>query len=204
MKYRYVFVLIWACILASLTNAQEINETLRQELLKMETEDQAARIECTKGSVAEEQIKCAAKIAETIDAKNTKRLNEIYDKFGFPTVKLVGKDGAQAYMLLLQHSTTDTLRVKSLKPIKRAFKRKEVSPSEFANFVDRLRLHQGKPQLYGQGFSSKGDGKMVMDAVVDPKNLDKRREKIGLPPITEYVKMLKEMYHLEVEVPKIH
>jgi len=203
MKYKRLFVLIWACILVSLTNAQGINNSLRQELLSLEAEDQKERIECAKRS-GDEQIKCLSKIAETIDAKNTKRLNEIFEEFGFPSVKLVGKDGSQAYMLLLQHSTSDTLRVKSLKPIKKAFKRKEVSPSEYAGFVDRLRLHQGKAQIYGQGFSFKGDGKMIMDEVVDPKNLDKRRKKIGLPPIAEYVKMLEEIYHLKVDIPKIH
>jgi hypothetical protein len=191
------------CILFSLANAQKINEILRQELLAMETEDQTARIECTKGN-GEEQIKCLAKIAETIDAKNTKRLNEIFEKFGFPTVKLVGKDGSQAYMILLQHSTSDDLRVKSLKPIGKALRRKELSPNDYANFVDRLRLHQGKPQLYGQHFSFKNDGKMVMDDVSDPKNLDKRRKKIGLPPIAEHVKILEELFHLKVEMPKIH
>jgi hypothetical protein len=33
------------------------------------------------------------------------------------------------------------------------------------------------------------------------KNLDKRRTRIGLPPLAELVKMMKEMYKLEVVVP---
>ena len=71
---------------------------------------------------------------------------------------------------------------------------------DYANFVDRLRLHQGKKQLYGAGFDFK-NGKLVMCSTKDPKNLDKRRAKIGLPPLAEYVKVMKEMYHLEVEIP---
>lgn len=197
--YKAAFI-IFVLFLAA--NAQQkINEPLRQELLAMEVEDQAARRNCT--GTGDEQIECYKKIGETIDEKNTKRLNEIFDEFGFPGIRLVGKDGFQAYLLVLQHTIGDELRVKSLKPIEQAFKRKEIPAQDYANFVDRLRLHQGNPQLYGQGFSFK-DGKMVMDEVVDPKNLDNRRKKIGLPPIAEYVKGLEEVYHLKVEMPKIH
>ncbi len=42
---------------------------------------------------------------------------------------------------------------------------------------------------------------MVMSKTVDLKNLAKRRAKIGLPPLDEYIKMLKEMYHLDVVTP---
>ena len=71
---------------------------------------------------------------------------------------------------------------------------------DYANFVDRLRLHQGKKQLYSSGFDFK-EGKMVMSPTEDMKNLDKRRAKIGLPPLAELIKMMKEMYKLEVVVP---
>jgi len=52
---------------------------------------------------------------------------------------------------------------------------------DYANFVDRLRLHQGKKQLYGSGFDFK-EGKMVMSPTEDMKNLDKRLSiETGLP-----------------------
>lgn len=71
----------------------------------------------------------------------------------------------------------------------------------YANFVDRLRLHQGKKQLYGSGFEFK-DGKMVLSPTEDLKHLERRRAKIGLPPMAEAIKMMKEIYHLEVVMPK--
>jgi hypothetical protein len=71
---------------------------------------------------------------------------------------------------------------------------------DYANFIDRLRLHRGKKQLYGSGFEFK-DGKMVLSPTEDMRNLDKRRTRIGLPPLTEHVKMMKETYHLEVVIP---
>ena len=176
-------------------SAQKFDDSLRLELLEMEKNDQALRIECNnKGG--EKLLECLAKIAQTVDEPNTKRLTEIVDKYGMPTVSMVGKDGFQAFMIVLQHATSDELRLRCLKPIKKAFKRNELPAQNYANFVDRLRVHQGKLQLYGCNFDIK-DGKLVMSPVKDPKGLGKRRAKIGLPPIEEYMKILEEMYHLK-------
>ena len=145
-------------------------------------------------------MKCFVEIAKSIDEPNTKRIIKIFEQIGFPNTAKVGKDGLQAYLILLQHATSDDLRVKSSGPITEAFKNKEIPPLDYANFVDRLRLHQGKKQLYGSGFDFK-DGKLVMSPVEDPKNLEQRRVEIGLPPLAEYMKMMGELYHLEVVVP---
>ena len=196
MKIALIIIFIFAFV--SINKAQEPAKTLREELLAMCEADQKARLECVKGN-AEEQMKCLVEIDKTIDEPNTKRLEQIFRQYGFPTAQTVGRDGVDAFLLLLQHSNSDALREKSLKPIERAFKRKEISPSDFAGFVDRLPDHQNKPQIYGSNFDLK-NGKFVMSRTKDIKNLDKRRKKIGLPPIAEYIKMMKEMYNLEVEL----
>jgi hypothetical protein len=197
MKVVYALPIL-ACF-AVISAAQGADPKIREELLKMEQVDQDARMKCVK-ETAEEQIKCLTEISQSIDEPNTKRLDEIFDQIGFPNTAKVGRDGFQAYMTLLQHATSDDLRVRSLKPITAAFKNKELPPMGYANFVDRLRLHQGKKQLYGSGFELK-DGKMVISPTEDMKNLEKRRIKIGLPPLAEAVKELKALYHLEVVVP---
>ena len=176
------------------------NSALRAELLRMEKVDQDARIKCTSAGSVDEQAKCMSEITKAIDEPNTKRLTEIFDEVGFPNTAKVGKDGMQAFMVLLQHASADDLRIRALKPITKAFKNKELPPMDYANFVDRLRLHQGKKQLYGSGFDFK-DGKMVLSPTEDIKNLDKRRNKIGLPPLAEYMKAMKELYHLEIVAP---
>ncbi len=196
----FIFLILFFTF-CHLANAQYSKPEVREELLAMEKVDQDARQKCTNGT-ADVQIQCLVKISETIDAPNTKRLEEIFRQYGLPNDTLVGKDGFQAFMILLQHCNSDALREKSLKPIRRAFERKELPPLDYANFIDRLRLNQRKSQLYGSGFETK-DGKLVMSKTKDIKNLNKRRAKIGLPPLAEYIRMLKEMYNLVVEVPKI-
>lgn len=195
-----VFLLLFVfALLISGASAQR-EPAVRDELLQMEKVDQAARVKCANGT-ADEQVRCLAEISKTIDEPNTKRLEQIFDQIGFPNTAKVGKDGLQAFMTLLQHAPTDRLRFRALKPIRKAFKNKEMPPMAYANFVDRLRLHQGKKQLYGSGFEFK-DGKMVLSPTKDIKNLEKRRAKIGLPPMAEYIKGLEEVYHLKAEYPK--
>jgi len=172
---------------------------LRTELLAMEKVDQDARMRCTTME-ADEQAKCFEQISITIDTPNTKRLSQLFARYGFPGTAKVGKDGFQALMIVLQHSPTDELRLKSLDPITKAFRNKELPPMAYANFIDRLRLHQGKKQLYGSGFDFK-DGKFVMSPTEDVKNLEKRRAKIGLPPMAEYVRNLEELYHVKAVYP---
>jgi hypothetical protein len=167
----------------------------------MEKIDQDARTRCLSGA-ADEQAKCLAKIFKAIDESNTNRLEQIFNEFGFPDTAKVGRDGMQAFMVLLQHATSDDLRVRALKPITRAFHNKEMPPMDYANFVDRLRLHQGKKQLYGTGFDFK-NGRMELSPTEDLKNLERRRAKIGLPPMSEAIKMMKEIYHLDVVMPDI-
>ena len=163
----------------------------------MRERDQKARNDCS-GS-AEEQMKCYGKVAETVDKPNTKRINEIYNAGGFPTVKRVGRESVEAFYLLLQHSNDLALKQKCLPGIKRAFRQKVISANDYTNFTDRLLVNLGKPQIYGGNFEMK-DGKLVMSPTLDLKNLDKRRKSIGLPPIAEYVKMLKKAYKLDVVI----
>jgi hypothetical protein len=191
MKFTVFLILICTALCAAQTNT-----ALRAELLKMRETDQQARGRCAKGN-GDEQMKCLAETLEKIDKPNTARLSEIFDQSGFPSAKEVGKDGVEAFLLILQHAPDEALRRKCLKPVKKAFKRTEITPSEFAGYVDRLLVRQNKPQIYGSNFDFK-EGKLVMSAVKDRKNLDKRRRKIGLPTIEEYAGKLKEFYNLDV------
>lgn len=185
------------CVFAGHAHGQSIDTRLRDELLAMRDRDQQAREKCA-GS-ADEQMRCYVKVAEEVDQPNTKRINEIFSKMGFPSAKDVGPDGVKAFYLILQHSGDLELKKKCQKGMKKRFKEKVVSSSEYSSYVDRLLVDQHKPQIYGSNFEMK-DGKLVMSATKDVKNLDVRRKKIGLPPIDEYVKMLKDAYKLDVEI----
>lgn len=196
--FSAVFVVVTLLITGESTYGQLTHRELRSELLEMRRVDQEARIKCL-GS-ADQQMKCFREIAEKIDAPHTKRLNEIFEKHGFPSLAMVGDDGLRAFMLLVQHAVSDDIRERAREPMRLAFERKEIPPDRYAAFIDRLLVNQGKPQIYGSNFEMK-DGRMVMSPVEDPAGLNNRRRAAGLPPIEKYAEMLRELYKIEVVLP---
>ena len=185
-------------ITADSANGQPTHPELRSELLEMRRVDQEARMKCS--GTAEEQMKCFREIAEKIDVPHTKRLNEMFEKHGFPSLAMVGKEGLEAFMLLVQHAVSDEIRERVREPMRLAFERKEIPPDRYSTFIDRLLVNQGKPQIYGTNFEMK-DGRLVMSPVEDPAGLNNRRRAAGLPPIEEYAEMLRELYKIEVVLP---
>src|SRR5260370_9006664 len=128
------------------------NQELRKELLGMTKEDQAAR----KAMIGEKGCKpdsAAAKRIEAIDKVNTAGMKEIVDQYGWPGKSLVGKDGANAAWLLVQHADRDpAFQKRCLELLREAQKKGEVSGQELAYLTDRVRVAQGENQLYGTQF----------------------------------------------------
>jgi len=195
MKVSILLVILFTVLVVD----AQTDEKLRSELLAMRDRDQAAREACDKGTT-DDRITCYVKFAEDDDRPNTERLKAILKAGGFPDAKAVGKDGVEAFYLILQHSADIELKKQCLEHITKAFEAKLLAPISYANFTDRLLVNLGKPQVYGSNFELK-DGKLVMSATEDLNNLDKRRAKIGLPPIADYVKMLRDVYKMEVVDP---
>ena len=187
-------------LFAGIGFTQTLNNPLREELLAMRDRDQKAREDCPQGD-PDKQIKCYAQILESVDRPNTKRLEEIVRSSGIPNVRSVRADGVKAFYLVLQHSPSIELKKKSRKAMKKAFEANALSAMDYANFTDRLLVNLGKRQIYGSNFEFK-DGKLVMSAVKDQKNLNARRKKLGLPPIADYARALGELYKMEVVVPQ--
>ena len=175
------------------------NEALRQELLRMYEEDQAARLPMTTGKGMNGVNEAEIKKQIEVDATHTKRLGEIFKQYGFPAVPLVGRDGAQAAFVMVVHSPSLDLKKKALPYIRKAARRGEVPAEAFATLTDTILRAEGKPQIYGTKFDLVG-GKFVLAPTVDPARLDARRAKLGLPPISEYAKGLAEMYKMPVDV----
>ncbi len=72
-------------------------DNLKSELIKMAGEDQAARKIALESGILD----------QTIDIRNTARMKEIIDRFGWPTSKMVGDEASQAAWLIVQHADLD-------------------------------------------------------------------------------------------------
>jgi len=183
--------------------AVKINEDLRQELLRRSKEDQEARkrfleLMGRRGqrdpAEAKTQQDPDAKKLQEVDRANTARMKEVVAKFGWPGKSLVGRDGAHAAWLLIQHADLDRpFQKRCLDLLREAFKRGEATGEQFAYLTDRVLIGENKKQLYGSQFQQR-DGKWVPNPIEDEANVDKRRKEVGLPPLAEYEKLIRKMY----------
>src|SRR5437773_3810644 len=147
---------------------------LRDQLRDMVKEEQDARL-------ALDQVRI-----EASDAKNRPEVLRIFDKYGWVTNSLAGKDAAHNFWLLIQHQTPEIQR-RLLPALEQAAKTGNASMSDYAYLYDRVQVGLGKPQRWGTQTRCE-DGKAVLAPVADPAGLDARRKELFMQPIAEYLK----------------
>jgi len=169
---------------------------VRAELLAMADEDQRARFaaiaEATRNSGSNDQLRTMAQI----DDKNTARLKSLVAEHGWLGKSLVGEDGAHAGWLLVQHAGDRAFQKECLEKMKSALKDGEVSATDFAYLFDRVAMFDGRKQLYGTQFRTPPGTFCEMEPVPieDEEHVDERRKALGLPPMVENAKQLRETY----------
>ena len=121
-----------------------------------------------------------------IDGENTKRPGEIVDRHGWPTSTIVGKDGAIAARLLVQHAGLSPKFQRECLDLMARVPRDEVRPSDLAYLTDRVLLPEGKEPRYGTQ-SPTANGICKPRPPEDEADVDRRRKEVGLPPLAEYL-----------------
>jgi hypothetical protein len=169
---------------------------LRKELLAMVERDQNIRNEMIKSGADHPSKEVLARM-DVIDRRNTSRMRSIIKEYGWPGPGLVGWDGSEAAFLLVQHA--DHLTQKELLPLMRKeYRAGNLSGPNYALFIDRVLVEDGRPQRYGsraRPFDQWEAGEPVLYPIEDEANVDIRRAEVGLPPLAEYREFLKQMYH---------
>lgn len=123
----------------------------------------------------------------SVDARNTRRLREIVAEIGWPTRSKVGEQAEHLAWLLVQHADRDVPFQRECLTLMEAEPSDEVCPKHVAYLVDRIRLAEGRQQLYGTQLRMGDDG-LEPAPVDDPAGVDDRRRGVGLEPIAEYVR----------------
>ncbi|MET0815765.1 MAG: DUF6624 domain-containing protein [Pseudoxanthomonas sp.] len=122
---------------------------------------------------------------EAIDAANMARLAQIIDRHGWPGVRFAGYEGASNAFLVLQHAELDSQR-KYLPLMREAVQRHDALGNHLALLEDRVRMREGKPQIYG---SQLVGNPPALVPIEDEANVDQRRRAVGLGPLAEYLKL---------------
>lgn len=176
------------------------DDALRQELLRMRDAAQALRERMTDEEWRNDTL---SQEIVTLDMKHTKRLFEIFEAHGYPAIKSVGHEGAEAVLMLVLNVPSSELQKRALAYLKEARQRGEAIPDDEAGLTDFI-LHdrEDKPQIYGTRFKIVG-GKIIIGKIKDPAHLHARRAKLGLMPMGAYIKLLEESYKMPVDTASI-
>lgn len=127
-----------------------------------------------------------------VDQENTKWLKQVIKMHGWPTFTLVGKDGAGAAWLLVQHADLDPKFQRECLDLIAKLPMSEVSKSNFAYLTDRVLLAEKKKQIYGTQVTETSEGKLIPLPIEDEKNVDILRKEVGLPTMVEYLASIEE------------
>ena len=169
---------------------QAENESLRRELLRMKDRDQRARAEYMTRPDEDHAARLKA-----LDAQHSERMKAIVGRYGWPGRRLVGTDGAHAAWLLVQHATADLELMKHcLELMECAAAAGDASRADLAYLTDRVRMLEGRPQLFGTQFREDSDGPLQPYPIEDEARVDQRRKSVGLPTLAEYEKQLRAYY----------
>jgi hypothetical protein len=169
-----------------------VKRRLKDELLERLAADQNVR----RYFCATEDESSARRCLD-VDRANTAWLRSVIDSYGWPGIALVGRDGANAAFLIAQHSEDDDFQRTCLQLIETAVRTDDADPAHLAFLMDRVRLREGRPQVYGtqgapQPFGS--NGPIVPASIEDPDHVDERRSAVGLGPIREHFEELNRTY----------
>lgn len=185
--------LLFFCVLSSSLLARDA--VLLDELKFMCEKDQQTRSAVIdSGHLASEE---GAKLIEAIDQENLPRLKAIIEQFGWPGFQLVGEEGADKMWLLAQHCDRDLeFQKRCLQLLKDAVAKEDAPKRHLAYLMDRVLVNEEFSQLYGTQIQLI-NGQAIPRPIEKPDQLDERRAEMGLEPFSEYLALLKKVYHLE-------
>ena len=174
-------------------SAEELAEVakpeLRGELLRLAAEDQQARLVGGCGDPGADVEEAAANV-DAVDIANTARMQELVAEHGWPTVAVVGSDGARAAWLLVQHADHDLeWQRQCLEWMTSHAEEGQADPIDLAYLTDRVRVNEGREQWYGTQFFWV-DGKREPHPIEAPEQVDDRRESLGMRTLRAYSKFV--------------
>lgn len=134
-----------------------------------------------------EEMKAHWRTINEKDSKNLIKIQKILDEKGWLGRDVIGGQGNSTLFLIIQHSPIE-IQKKYLPMMRDAVKNNNARPSSLALLEDRVALGTGKKQIYGSQIGRNQEtGEYYILPIEDPENIDKRRAKVGLGTIQDYI-----------------
>jgi hypothetical protein len=165
------------------------HDVLAAELIAMAAEDQRVRAELLADGVLFDGYQ--PRMAE-VHHRNALRLAAIMTEMGWPARGVVGREAADAAWLVLQHAIGDPPVMRRGLELLRSIPPGEVDPIQVAMLEDRVRTFSKQPQIYGTQFDWDERGEIQPLPIEDAAHVDERRAAIGLPPLVETLREIRD------------
>ncbi len=165
--------------------------------------------------MAEEDLRVRAELAvdgslfegyhsrmRAIHDANATRLSVILDQRGWPGEPQVGRDGAEAAWLIVQHAIAQpAFQRRALVALSAAAERGEAPAYQAAMLEDRIRTLEGRPQRYGTQLDWDEAGELSPLPVEDARAVEERRRAVGLVPLDQAIREKREAASASGERP---
>ncbi len=174
---------------------QKLNQTdtvLRQQLIDIQQIDQNGHIHVReinrKYGYDSDSAKIAIQQLQHQDSLNLIQVTTILDKYGWLGADQIGAWATQGLYLVIQHSNLP-VRKKYLPLFQATVQRKQAHKANLAHLEDRIAVEEGRRQEYGtQAYRDSITLRLHLYPIAEPKSVDKRRAKMGLEPLSVYLK----------------
>jgi hypothetical protein len=128
------------------------------------------------------------------DSRHADRLWEILDDYEvWPGFRLVGIDGEEAAWHVAQLADAGLQR-RALDHLEVAVDNGDADPAHYACLLDRVRMSEGRPQVFGSQFVVRGDRSVAPWPIEDPLAVDERRFAMNLPTLAEQARRMEDQY----------
>ncbi|NRT14671.1 hypothetical protein HNP99_001015 [Flavobacterium sp. 28A] len=123
-----------------------------------------------------------------VDSLNFIEFEKIINKYGWPGPEVIGEDGVNTLFMLVQHNNNLDIQKKYLPLIKKAVDDGKQFPNDLVYLEDRIAMYSNEMQTYGTQLKMDENKEYYVWPIKNPKDVNKRRLKIGLDTLEEYLK----------------
>jgi len=164
-----------------------VHEKLAKELIQLTNDDRLLREELAKSHVPGKGYHPKM---EAVHRANAKRLREIMDEIGYPSISKVGEEASEAAWLIVQHAVSEPMFMQNCYQLMNMNK-EDINLAHIAYLYDRIECFKSKPQRFGTQLTSDGG----IYPVEDKDNLNNLRLLMDLPKLSK--KQLDTLYNLD-------
>jgi len=168
---------------------------LAEELRAMGVVDQEAREDLGPETLTDPAV--IGRMARA-DSAHSRRLRSLVEEHGWPHAGEVGSEAVDAAFLIIQHTPFEDWQRDMLPVVEEAARAGDLDGQSYAMLYDRVQTKLGRPQRYGTQLSPTEDGKLRLDPLANPAAVDSLRAELGMPPLAEYLRVIEEVYGMEV------